>query len=144
MNKVIKSVRLATKKDAEELSRLSQAFNGGARRIQSEIIKSMERSNELVAVAILNEKIVGFACAQSYESFCYTELQGVITEMYIEKTARRLGFATSLIKLLEDNLLERGVKEIMILTDRTNSAAIKTFEQCNYLQDEVILFEGKF
>lgn len=79
MNKVIKSVRLATKKDAEELSRPSQAFNGGARRIQSEIIKSMERSNELVAVAILNEKIVGFACAQSYESFCYTELQGVIT-----------------------------------------------------------------
>jgi ribosomal protein S18 acetylase RimI-like enzyme len=134
-------VRFATIKDAEELSRLNQAFNGGARRIQSEIIKSMERSNELIAVAILNEKIVGFACAQSYESFCYRELQGEITEMYIEKTARRLGFATSLIKLLENNLLDRGVREIKILNNTTNSAAIKTYEKCNYVQDEVILFE---
>ncbi|WP_338786354.1 GNAT family N-acetyltransferase [Metabacillus sp. FJAT-53654] len=141
---MIKSVRLATIKDAEELSRLNQAFNGSARRIQSEIIQSMERSNELIAVAILNEKIVGFACAQSYESFCYRELQGEITEMYIEKTARRLGFATSLIKLLENNLLDRGVREIKILTNRTNSAAIKTYEKCNYVQDEVILFEKEF
>lgn len=124
--------------------RLNQAFNGGARRLQSEIIKNMETSNELIAIAILNEKIVGFACAQSYESFCYRELQGEITEMYIEKTAQKLGFATSLIKLLETNLLELGVREIQILTNKTNSAAIKTYETFNYVQDEEILFEKEF
>ncbi|WP_244535747.1 GNAT family N-acetyltransferase [Lentibacillus halodurans] len=50
---------------------------------------------------MLDEEFVGFACAQSYRSFCYSSAQGEMTELYVEEKARRLGFASSLIALLE-------------------------------------------
>ncbi|NGP61211.1 GNAT family N-acetyltransferase [Paenibacillus thiaminolyticus] len=134
-------VRLATIEDAEALSRLNQAFNGGERRPVSEIIESMNRSNEFIAVATMNGKVVGFACAQRFESFCYREAQGEITEMYVEPSARRKGLAVSMISFLEEKLVACGVKHIKILTGSDNDAAIKTYERCGYVQDDELLMQ---
>ncbi|WP_175615479.1 GNAT family N-acetyltransferase [Piscibacillus halophilus] len=90
-------IRLANEKDAEELSRLNQEFNGGERQPTTRIIESFNNNNELVTVAFLKDKLVGFACGQIYRSFCYSVAQGEITELYIEDHARRHGIASSLI-----------------------------------------------
>lgn len=104
-----KQVRLATEKDAIALSLLNHQFNGGEK-IDPEIIKeSLHVGHELVVVAVVNEQVVGFACAQSFQSFCYTSSVGEITEMYVEEAARGMGLATSMISLLEGELLRRGV-----------------------------------
>ncbi|MEC0212592.1 GNAT family N-acetyltransferase [Paenibacillus ehimensis] len=134
-------VRMATADDAADLARLNQAFNGGELLPASEIIESMNRNSELIVVATMNGRVVGFACAQSYKSFCYREGLGEITEMYIEQAARRKGLATSMIALLEDKLAERGVKVIKILTGSDNDPAIKTYERCGYVKDDEIFLQ---
>lgn len=128
-------VRLATEDDAEELSILNQQFNGGDIIPMPDIKDSLARSNELIAVAVLNGRIVGFACAQSFASFCYRELQGEITELYVQEAARRMGIATSLITLLEKQLHARGVKSIKVLTGRKNDAALRTYELSRYRRE---------
>jgi ribosomal protein S18 acetylase RimI-like enzyme len=127
---------LATEEDAEQLSTLNQRFNGGGRRPAAEIEESMRTSTELIAVAEMGGKIVGFGCAQSYKSFCYRELLGEITEMYVESSVRRKGIATSLVACLERNLKARGVTEIKVLTGKRNNAAIRTYENCGYTKDD--------
>jgi ribosomal protein S18 acetylase RimI-like enzyme len=140
---MISDVRLATKNDAKELSRLNQEFNGGDRSHASEIIESLNKSTELIAVAVINDKVVGFACAQSFKSFCYQELQAEITEMYVEEASRRKGIASSLISFLEGNLQARGVKNIKVLTGRENNSAIKTYEICNYVKDDELVLHKR-
>ncbi len=136
MNSVT-SVRLASFTDAEELSRLNQEFNGGVKRPPAKIIEHLNiNRNELIAVAEISGKIVGFGCAQSFYSFCYEEPHGEITELYVEEAARRKGIAIAIISCLEENLRERGVKSMKVLTGRRNNAAIRTYEHCNYVKDD--------
>ena len=81
-------VRLASFTDAEELSRLNQEFNGGVKRPPTKIIEHLNiNRNELIAVAEISGKIVGFGCAQRFYSFCYEEPHGEITELYVEEAA---------------------------------------------------------
>ncbi|WP_306434059.1 MULTISPECIES: GNAT family N-acetyltransferase [Paenibacillus] len=135
--------RLATLTDAEELSRLNQEFNGGDRRPPAQIMKSLNTNNELVAVAEVNGRIVGFGCAQSFDSFCYEEPQGEITELYVEENARRKGAAAAILSCLEDNLRERGVKDIKVLTGKENDAAIRTYEHNRYVIDDELLLKKR-
>lgn len=109
----------------------------------ADIIESLNDSAELIAVAEIGGKVVGFGCAQSFRSFCYNGLQGEITELYVAEAARRKGIATSLIFYLEENLKKRGVKSVKVLTGRRNNAAIKTYEQCNFHQDDEQLLKKK-
>ncbi|WP_238651717.1 GNAT family N-acetyltransferase [Paenibacillus piscarius] len=136
--------RLATATDAEALSRLNQEFNGGALRPPAKIIEHLHTNrNELIAVAELNGAIVGFGCAQSLYSFCYDEPFGEISELYVEQAARRKGVALTIMDCLEENLRERGVTHIRILTGRRNAAAISLYEHCHYVQDDEQLLEKR-
>lgn len=132
-------VRLASVTDAEELSRLNQVFNGGDKRPPNRIMESLKVNNELIAVAEIMGKVVGFGCAQSFYSFCYEEPQGEITELYVEEAARRRGIAGAIIYCLEEHLRERGVKSVKVLTGNRNDAAIKTYEHCNYVIDDELM-----
>ncbi|CAH0121938.1 MULTISPECIES: GNAT family N-acetyltransferase [unclassified Paenibacillus] len=136
-------VRLATEQDAGALARLNQDFNGGDRRCAAEITDSMRNSDELIAVAEMGGQVVGFGCAQSFKSFCYQELQGEITELYIEPSARRKGAAASILSCLEEHLASRGVAEIKVLTGMDNETAIKTYERCNYEKDDELLLKKR-
>jgi ribosomal protein S18 acetylase RimI-like enzyme len=137
------AVRMAITSDAEQLSKLNQEFNGGNRRPLSDIVECLNKSTELVSVAVDNGNIVGFACAQSFDSFCYEEPQGEITELYVEEASRKRGVATSLISCLELNLQRYGVKRIKVLTGKENNAAIKTYEHCDYIMDDDLLLKKK-
>ena len=135
-------IRLATVYDAEELSILNQEFNGGTRRSSLEIKDRLVQGKELVAVASENDKLVGFACAQYFTSFCYDEPQGEITEMYVRESARRKGIATSLIAILEKKLQDLHVREVKILTGTKNLEALQTYTKSHYAkQEETVLFK---
>ena len=132
-------VRWASRDDAEILSKLNYEFNG-VEVNPLEIEKSLTISNELVALALINDAPIGFACAQYFRSFCYQKLQGEITEMYIRDGARRLGLATLLINFMEAELSKKGATSIRVLTGATNEPALITYEKANYKrQDEIIL-----
>ncbi|WP_405113410.1 GNAT family N-acetyltransferase [Paenibacillus sp. FSL K6-1217] len=141
MNSLI-TVRLASATDAEALSRLNQEFNGGEPRPPAQIIEHLHTNrNECIALAELNGIIVGFGCAQSLYSFCYEEPFGEITELYVQDAARRKGAARAIIACLEEELRERGVRRVKVLTGRRNAAAIRTYEQCGYVKDDEQMLE---
>ncbi|WP_052345887.1 GNAT family N-acetyltransferase [Paucisalibacillus sp. EB02] len=140
---VTKNVRLATVYDAEELSRLNHEFNGGDRVDSKNIQESIKNNTEIIAVATVDERLVGFACAQVLHSFCYSNAHGEITEMYVEESARRKGFASLMIALLEENLAERGVTSIKILTGKGNEAAIRTYLRSGYVVEDDIVLDKK-
>jgi len=137
-----KYVRWANEKDAESLAALNDEFNGTGV-TKGEVEKSIAGTNEMIAVAILNDEAVGFACAQCFESFCYRGSQAEITEMYIRETARRKGLASMLISFLEQQFRERGVKSVKIVTGSSNESAIITYERSNYVRKDYIIFQKK-
>ncbi|WP_246218336.1 GNAT family N-acetyltransferase [Litoribacterium kuwaitense] len=116
-------------------------FNGGERRLEADIVACMRASSERITIAEKDGHIVGFACAQTFRSFCYEERQAEITEMYVEPSAHQQGIATRLLAFLEDDLKSQGVSEIKLLTGRDNAAAISTYEKAGYEQDDELLFK---
>jgi ribosomal protein S18 acetylase RimI-like enzyme len=132
-------VRFAQRSDASELFNLNKEFNG-ASISEDKIIESLENRDELVVLGLQDSNVVGFACAQSFKSFCYDASQGEITEMYVRESFRGLGVASSMIKLLEKNLLERGVKSVKILTGKDNKASLAAYTKQGYeLKKEAVL-----
>ncbi|RCX21512.1 acetyltransferase (GNAT) family protein [Fontibacillus phaseoli] len=128
-------VRVAVKEDIPSLVELNYQFNG-VQRSEAEVETDLLNKRETIAVAVLEEQIVGFACGQIYKSFCYAEHQAEITEMYVQESARRNGFAVMMIELLEEIFKNSGVKHIKILTGLKNIKAIKTYEKASYNQED--------
>ncbi|RAP73175.1 GNAT family N-acetyltransferase [Paenibacillus montanisoli] len=137
-----KYVRWANEHDAEILTVLNHEFNG-VELTADEVENSLSSTNELIALAILDDQPVGFACAQCFKSFCYRDSQGEITEMYIKETARRKGLATLLLSFLEEELRKRGATEIKVITGMNNAAALKTYERSKYVKKTYVVFQKK-
>jgi ribosomal protein S18 acetylase RimI-like enzyme len=135
MTEAKKEVRRAYIHDAEDLARLNEVFNG-VLMTPEEVRDSLLRSNELVAIAQLNGHTVGFACAQYFESFCYHEKHGYLTEMFVEESSRGRGLATMLMAHIEEELRSRGVSEVRVLTGANNEVAIKAYERFQYERED--------
>ncbi|GMK41535.1 hypothetical protein PCCS19_45920 [Paenibacillus sp. CCS19] len=133
MTEAKKEVRRAYIHDAEDLARLNEVFNGVVL-TPEEVRDSLLRSNELVAIALLNGHAVGYACAQYFESFCYREKHGYLTEMFVEESARGRGLATMLMAHIEEELRSRGVSEVSVLTGAENEIAIRAYERFQYVR----------
>ena len=135
-----KYIRWANEDDAESLVTLNAKFNGSGL-TESEIKQNVSSTNELIALAIMDGVPVGFACAQYYKSFCYGDLQGEITEMYVQEEVRRNGLGSMLLLFLEQELQFRGVKVVKILTGRHNESAHRAYEHANYRKKNHIAYE---
>ncbi|AFC27309.1 GCN5-like N-acetyltransferase [Paenibacillus mucilaginosus 3016] len=131
-----RTVRLACPEDADGLVRLNREFNGVVDITAEEVSRSLRLGPELVAVAILDGVLSGFACAQSFTSFCYRERQAEITELFVMETARGQGLARELLLLLEEHLRRQGVQSIKVITGGSNEAALKTYVRSGYIPKE--------
>lgn len=132
-------IRQATVEDAESLLQLNYEFNEVQMDI-AEITESLRVSTELIALAMIGDRVAGFACAQYFRSFCYQSLCGEITEMYVREDARRKGIASLLLTFLEDELRARGVTGVKLITGSKNEIAIKAYETNGYIpQDDLVL-----
>lgn len=135
------TVRLALESDAIALSELNLEFNG-IQREPLEIATCLKKNEELVVVAVLNDKVIGFGCAQVARSFCYKHLSGEITEMYVKPPYRRTGVASVLLHELEKLLLEKEVDAIRILTGVNNASAKIAYQKKGYrLRTTSLLFK---
>ena len=90
------------------------------------------KKNELIYIAKHNDKAIGFICGQIYSSICYTSKQGEMTELYVKEDYRRMGIATKLIKQMENEFIENGVHEIILITGQKNITAQNLYEKCGY------------
>jgi len=139
MNRVPK-VRLATSSDAPALVNLNDEFNGG--RMPVAIVeRRLQHGDEIVVICLLNDEPVGFACAQTYTSFCYEELLGEITEMYVQELARGIGLAGMMIECIEEQMRRQGVSTIKVLTGCDNDTAIRAYEKSGFVKEDEVMLE---
>jgi ribosomal protein S18 acetylase RimI-like enzyme len=132
-------IRIASQKDAKDLANLNLQFNGVQIDFEM-VVESMKKSSELIAVGTYEDKVVGFATAQVFKSFCYESSQGEITEMFVEEVHRNNGIGSKLIEFLEDAMNKRGVKSVKILTGNDNQNALKAYKKAGYaLENELML-----
>ncbi|WP_260870939.1 GNAT family N-acetyltransferase [Paenibacillus xylanexedens] len=135
-------IRRAGAKDAKYLAQLNDEFNGVGIS-KEEIIESLSYSNEIVVIALINDRPVGFACAQYFKSICYSEPYAEVTELYITGDARRQGMATKVLDFIENELILKGVRSVKVLTGKKNETAIKTYENSNYIKKEEQVLQKK-
>lgn len=103
--------------------------------------RRLQHGDEIVVIALLNDEPVGFACAQTYTSFCYEELLGEITEMYVQEQARGIGLAGMKIECIEEQLRTQGVATIKVLTGCDNDAAIRAYGKSGFVKEDEIMLE---
>lgn len=127
--------RWAMDSDAQALVTLNDEFNGVGIS-EKDIIENLSNPNELVALALIDDDPIGFACAQLYRSICYPDPYAELTELYIRHEARRKGIATALVRFIEEELIRRDVKSVKVLTGKKNGAAIKTYEGLSYFKED--------
>lgn len=133
-------IRFAEKRDAETLSKLNYEFNGVKKSIESVACSIENNKQETIAVAVKNDEVVGFLCAQKMTSFCYDESYVEFTELYVEAQHRRKGIAGRLIEFLEDYFFALGIKSFRLLTGEANKNARVLYEQKGFNKTDELLY----
>ena len=128
--------RLAAPADAEALVRLNAAFNEVAMPSE-DVRRSLLTSPEVVVVAVAEDQVVAFCCAQVHHSFCYPAPVAEVTEMYVDAAHRRQGCAAGMLRFLEEHLSTRyAVDELHLLTGTWNLPAQAAYKKAGFVPHE--------
>jgi len=126
-------IRLATIKDAAELARLNDLFNGEGSNTERAIEESLRSNeNEIVCVAADGNSLVGHCCGQITRSMTRAYKSGDITDLYVGEEYRGHGVGRRLIACVENEFQKRGVSHLHISTGRENLAAQTLYRSCGY------------
>lgn len=130
-------VRIATVRDAEQLSSLNDAFNGKGETTVDNIRNSLlSNQQEVVIVDEENDRLVGFVCVQMKRSFCYDEYMPEITEVYVDPAHRKKGIASNMIAFAEDYCGKNyPLHKYELLTGKENAIAQSVYGKLGYLDD---------
>ena len=131
-------VRIATVRDAEQLSVLNDEFNGKDETTIDNIRNSIiNNKQEVVIVADENGMLVGFVCVQLKKSFCYNEYMPEITEVYVAPTYRKKGIASEMITFAENYCTKNyPLHKYELLTGKKNIFAQSVYSKLGYIDDD--------
>ena len=131
--------------DISDMIKLNDEFNGVGCTVESMKGSLVNSKNEIVYVAVVDEKVVGFICGLYWQSICYADgFQGIVTELIVSEKYRRNGIATKLIQALELEFIHIDVREIVIETPVTNIAGKSFYENCGYIGKTAMKYEKSF
>lgn len=133
-------IRFAEKRDAEALSKLNYEFNGVKKDAESVAYSLENNKQEIIAVAVKNDEVVGFLCAQKMTSFCYDDSYAEFTELYVEAQHRQKGIAGKLIEFMEKYFFALGIKSLCLLTGEANKNARALYEQKGFNKTDELLY----
>ena len=130
--------RTATKDDMAVLAQLNAEFNGSsdppehlARRFSDPYCV------EQILLAEVDGNVVGFAALRVVPCVLYSDPHGELTELYVQESFRRLGAGRELLLLAEAIAKEKGVNELIILTDASNQATQSFYRSLGYQDGEI-------
>lgn len=130
-------VRIATIRDAEQLSILNDEFNGdGEMHIDNIRNSLLSNQQEVVIVADADDVLVGFVCVQLKKSFCYDDYMPEITEVYVKPAYRKQGIASEMVTFAEEYCSKNhSLHKYEILTGKNNLAAQSLYNKLGYTAD---------
>jgi len=124
------TIRRAKISDLKSLYEIEVECFSGEAFPPSLIRRFLEDSRFITLVAVLGDKIVGFIAAL-IEGFV-EEKAGHVYSIDVKPSYRRMGVGSSLLKSLEENLREAGVKICYLETCRDNLAAVSFYLKNGY------------
>lgn len=130
-------VRIATVRDAEQLSALNDEFNGKDETTVDNIRNSIiNNKQEVVIVDDEDGVLAGFVCVQLKKSFCYDEYMPEITEVYVNPMYRKKGIASQMITFAEDYCTKNyPLHKFELLTGKKNVIAQSVYGKLGYVDD---------
>lgn len=130
-------IRAATPADAEALCRLNREFNGDDTAPAEKIRSSLQSSSpERCLVYCKDGEVVGFVCSICFDSMCYNDPVGQITELFVQSEFRRTGAGEALLRGMVALLKAEGAREISLLTGSDNLAAQSLYEKCGFSAED--------
>ena len=137
-------IRLAEPKDATFLAALNRDFNDSAT-TPEQIARQLQEGTgtEVILVAEINGRVVGFACMQMMTSICYPNPWAELSELYVHPSHRRCGLGRALLQKAEDQTRSWGAREIHLRTGAKNAAGKALYRTMGYCEDPEILFQKR-
>ena len=137
-------IRKAKISDAEELFRLNEDFNANGATELSLLKNSLiNNEQEIVFVALLDNKTVGFCCVQIFKSMCYSQYYAEITELYIDENFRHLGIATKMFEFIEDYFKDKNICGYQLFTGEDNVVAQAFYEKQGYVKSSEMMYRKR-
>jgi cytidine deaminase len=129
-------IRTATPADAPQLARLNTAFNETD--TPSDWIAarlSDPHTIETAVVAEINGRLVGFAGLRLISSPFYTSPSAELSELYVEPAYQRRGIGRALARYAEELARDKGVAEMVVVTNFDNLAALALYQSLGFRLD---------
>lgn len=138
-------LRIATRIDTDNLFELNEEFNGKNCTTKELIEKSIsDNEQEIVCIAYVGVRAVGFVCGQLFRSMCYDVNYAEITELYIRKEYRKQGIATKLMDYIENVFQVKGIKGFQLFTGKDNISAQAFYEKLGYKKSDELMYRKRF
>jgi len=142
MNVIVRKAQVC---DIPELFKMNNIINEVNCTVEHMRISLEKHVNEIVLVAINDDKAIGFICGQIYPSICYSDgVQCEVTELFVKEEYRKQGVASKLIAKLEHEFELNSVQEILLQTGKKNTVAQKFYEKNGYINSERIVYQKKY
>ncbi len=137
-------IRKASTGDAIQLQVLNKKFNGDYGVTAQMIEDSLTYNDrEEVFAAEADGKVVGFCCAQIFQSFCYGENYAEITEIYVDDSCQNTGIGTKLITHVEEYLRSMNIRSLVLCTGENNHTAQAFYEKNGWLKSAEIKYRKR-
>ena len=135
--RIVVMVRLATIEDAEQLNSLNEEFNGKGETTLENVKNSLaDNQQEVIVVAEIKNRLVGFVCVQLKKSFCYDDYMPELTEVYVKPEHREKGIANKMIRFAEEYCSKTySLHKFELLTGKENNIAQIVYEKLGYEDD---------
>lgn len=122
-------IRRLNIKDAEVLQNLDQIIYGKEKRPNltpiDHINNMLKKKSDYYIVAFVGDKTVGWIIGNTIERFMGKQM--LLYEIDVLPDYRKQGIAKALIEYLKNICKKKDYKEMWVLTDNANSAALKTY-----------------
>lgn len=134
-------VRPAEAVDAACIRAMNCVFNESDVSVESIADMLRTPSAEVVLVAEVEGKVIGFAAAQVQASICYGQAWAELTELYVEPTSRRIGAGRALVSGIEAAVRQKGAMSMFLRSARRNIGASAFYTACGLVEVPHLVFE---
>ncbi|MCB0131314.1 MAG: GNAT family N-acetyltransferase [Caldilineaceae bacterium] len=140
MNILNALIRVANIEDLDGLARLNNLFNEG-QETAGTIWQRLTNPScvEIPIVAIIHNRVVGFAGLRIVPYLFYDGVHAELTELFVEESHRRQGIARALMQFAEQIARERNGHELVLHTGADNQTARKFYAAMGYTEWELVL-----
>lgn len=121
------SIKQLTKLDANEVSAFNTLLDDGMNWNNEQGRKFLANSDNALFVAYWDNKPVGFLAAHRLQRFDAKKAEVLLYEIGVEEAYQRKGIGRGLIENLKIWTNEVGAKEIWVLTNKSNAAAMALY-----------------